>query len=378
MKSVIVLSVVLIGGSTWAQAPIQIAAPGVTATQPAVAAPQSILTPEAQLARARELVERFVRHVEASPALSEAARQTVAQAWSAHRADDWSSESEGDRPEDFLWAGLAIVSEPFKNALAALDREEHETADAALRTLLEDADPYLSLHAAGLLARSLVEQDRLEEAEPMLVALAARDEELDRLSFLACEVDFLLGYCQLSNLRYAEALATLRRFEERHPDAPDKFRLPARQMLQELAAHEPESLGEVSDLMVYAGRRLAGGVTDESVQGRQQRAVELLEKLIKEAEDSEQQGGGGGGGSRAGRGGPPRGAGGSPADVSALPGGRGTKGPLNQAPTARPGEMWGQMRPEERERILQSLRERFPSRYRQLVEQYYRQLAKEP
>ena len=348
----------------------------MTATQPAVAAPQPILTPEARLARARELVGRFVRHVEASPAFPETARQAVTQAWSAHRDDDWSSE--GDRPEDFLWAGLAIVSEPLKNALAALDREDHETADAALRTLLEDADPYLSLHAAGLLARSLVEQDRAEDAEPILAALAARGEELDRLSFLACEVDFLLGYCQLSSLRYAEALATLRRFEERHPDAPDKFRLPARQMLQELAAHEPESLGEVSDLMVYAGRRLAGGVADESVQGRQQRAVELLEKLIKEAEDSEQQGGGGGGGSRAGRGGPPRGAGGSPADVSALPGGRGTKGPLNQAPTARPGEMWGQTRPEERERILQSLRERFPSRYRQLVEQYYRQLAKEP
>jgi hypothetical protein len=35
------------------------------------------------------------------------------------------------------------------------------------------------------------------------------------------------------------------------------------------------------------------------------------------------------------------------------------------------------MRPEERERVLQSLRRAFPSRYRQLVEQYYKQLAKE-
>ena len=31
----------------------------------------------------------------------------------------------------------------------------------------------------------------------------------------------------------------------------------------------------------------------------------------------------------------------------------------------------------ERERILQSIKERFPSRYRQLVEQYYRSLAEQ-
>ncbi len=36
------------------------------------------------------------------------------------------------------------------------------------------------------------------------------------------------------------------------------------------------------------------------------------------------------------------------------------------------------MPPAERERILQALRDNFPSRYRQLVEQYYEQLAKRP
>jgi hypothetical protein len=36
------------------------------------------------------------------------------------------------------------------------------------------------------------------------------------------------------------------------------------------------------------------------------------------------------------------------------------------------------MPPADRERILQALRESFPNRYRQLVEQYYEQLAKKP
>ena len=62
-----------------------------------------------------------------------------------------------------------------------------------------------------------------------------------------------------------------------------------------------------------------------------------------------------------------------------LPGGRfNEEGSMRAARRANPGEMWGSMPPAERERILQALRESFPSRYRQLVEQYYEELAKKP
>ena len=39
--------------------------------------------------------------------------------------------------------------------------------------------------------------------------------------------------------------------------------------------------------------------------------------------------------------------------------------------------MWGKLPDAERDKILQSLRDRFPSRYRELVEQYYRALAED-
>ena len=154
---------------------------------------------------------------------------------------------------------------------------------------------------------------------------------------------------------------------------------PASQMPDELKVRRPGGLGEVSDLMDYAGRRLNRGLADPPVRGAQQRAVELLSQLIKEAQQREKQASAAGGGSGSGRGGiAPGGTPRTPAQQSMLPIGPGQKGELNRSPAARPGEMWGQMRPEERQRILQSLRESFPSRYRQLVEQYYRQLAKEP
>jgi tetratricopeptide (TPR) repeat protein len=329
-----------------------------------------IQTPEAALAAGRALVDRFVQHVQAAADMPDSARKAVADAWAEHRPDE--------HPEDFLTAALAMVSEPFRQGLQAMEQENYAAAEAAFRPLAAGPDPWISLHAKAALARALIEQDRVEEAQRLLAELAQRRAELTDKSFLEAQVDLLIGYCQLANLEYDRARSALERFERDHPDAPDKYRLPARQMLAELKARRPGSLGEVSDLMVYAGRRLNRGLADPPVRDAQQRAVDLLGQLIKEAQQREKQasaaGGSGSGRGGFGLGGTPR----MPAQQSMLPAGPGRKGELNRSPAARPGEMWGQMRPEERQRILQSLRESFPSRYRQLVEQYYRQLAKEP
>jgi tetratricopeptide (TPR) repeat protein len=338
------------------------------ASAPALPAqPRPILSPEAKHQATVELIDRFVAHVSAAPDYPPAAKASVADGWKNHRSDP--------DPEEFLSAGLAILSEPFKAALAAVDAQENAKADAALRPLLTSPDPYLATNAAVLLARSLVDQDRLEDAQAVLEPLVARRDELIAHSFAETEVDFLLAYCQLSNLQYDKALAGLERFEQDYPDAPDRFRLPAHQMLQELRARRPESLGEVSDLMVYSSRRLASGQPGKPVQIKQERAIELLQKMIKEAEQREdeqkKQASSGGQGQ------PQPGQPNSPAQQSYLPGGKSEIGKLGRSPVVRPGEEWGKMRPADRERVLQSLRKNFPSRYRQLVEQYYRQLAKE-
>ena len=374
LHRVILLVVTAASGSAGFAADVSATRPATGPTsRPASEELRPILTPEARLQVARERIDRFVDHVNRSPAFAASARRAVTQAWQKHRADD--------NPRDFLLAGLAMLSEPFKNGFEALEDERYDRADQAFGSLLEAKDPYLSRHAQALLARSLVEQDRLEEAQLLLAPLAADEAELIDKTFLEAEVDFLLGYCQLANLHYDEALTTLETFERQHPDAPETFRLPATQMLQEMRARRPESLGEVSDLMVYAGRRLRHGQPGKPVQIKQTRAVELLDKLIEETEEREKQqssGGGGGKKQRSGRQpGNPKNNPQSPMQESMLPDGTSRVGDLHRAPRARPGEEWGKMRPEERDRILQGLRLHFPSRYRRLVEQYYKQLAKE-
>jgi len=335
--------------------------PDVATTRPAEVAP-----PEP----ARQVLHRFVEHTAHSDSFSDAARNAILSAWHQHEPDD--------DPDDFLMAGLVLGSKPLADAIDALDREIYANADRLLALLIEHDDPYLSLHANVLLARSYVEQDRLEEAATRLATLAGNERTLRQLSFLEPEVDFLLGYCRLANLRYDEALATLETFERQHPNAPESLRLPARQMLLELRNRRDDDLGEVSDLMTYVARRLARGDMTDRPQSRQQQAIDLLDKLIEQTEQKEQQAqaGGGGSGQDGGKmqGNPHPG---SPADKSLLPSGAGRIGELRRSESARPGEAWGNMKPEQRERILQSLGEHFPSQYRQLIEQYYQQLAKE-
>lgn len=336
----------------------------------------------AEIRREREaaILDEFLAHVKSSPELEPAAREAIDQLWDQRQAED--------DPRAFMTSALAILSSPYNKASNALEAGDTAGALEAARPLVESTDFYLSTHASLLAARALIEEDRFDEARELLEDQAVRHDEIVARTVLAPEMMFLLGYCQLSNLDYERAAATFEEFERRFPDAPEQYRLPVRQMLQELGTRRPEELGDVSDLMGYAGRQLRHVRAGEVVQARQERAVELLSKLIEDAEQREQQQQqqqackkcGGKGCPDCPQGGLPQGNQQQPqrgAERSVLPPGQGRVGDLRHSSRARPGEQWGQMRPEEREQVLQSLRQNYPSRYRQLVEQYYRQLSRE-
>lgn len=327
-----------------------------------------------------EIVGRYVDAIRAAQDTTPAAHDAVTAIW------------QGRRPEDdartIMASVLSIVSPAFKQATDAIDAGRYAQGRALLQPILDSDDLQLRTHARLLAARSLVEEDRPEQALTVLEALDADRDRVVGRTLGGAELLFLLGYCQLTGLRYDAALETLRAFEQRYPMAPDELRLPVRQMIQELAARKPDGLGDVSDLMTHAGRHLRHVNTGEPAQSSQQRAIELLGKLIEEAEQREQQQrqqqqqqqqqaqgrGDRAQGSGQAQGNQPSQQG---AQRSTLPGGRGRFGDLRRSAQARPGEQWGKMRPEERERILQAVRQNFPSRYRQLIEQYYEQLGRQ-
>lgn len=339
---------------------------GVASSQPAAASAAPVRVEPAQVVKA------FDEHLKGLATLDAAAREAIAGIW---RPDEKDADARAQ-----MSSVVAILSREYKQALDALDADQAERASEIVQPAVAVADFYVAAHARTLAARALLEQDRIAEGRKLLESLYESRDDLLARTFLAPEVMFLLGYCRLQDVDYAGAAAVFQEFEQRFPEAPDQYRLPARQMLQELSGRKPEGLGDVSDLMDYAGHQLRHARANDVVQTRQARAVELLDKLIEDAEQREQQQqqqqqnqqSPGGPGSPQGNRQPQRGA-----DRSVAPPGQGRVGDLHSSGRARPGEQWGKMRPEERERVLQALRQNYPSRYRQLVEQYYKQLSKE-
>ena len=315
-------------------------------------------------------VDRFIASLESNASIPAEARQLVKEKWSQCQNCD---------PDEFLTQGLAVFSPAFREALDAYDADDYGRCSELMSKLTANPDPFIAVNAAAYEIKAQIAMDLTLEAlakiEPLLADGGAK---VSSYSYFAPEMSFLRSFCLLTDLRYDDAGDALQAFLDKYDDAPQRLLIPARQMLLELQNREEGKLSQVVDLMGYSGRRLKNADGGEIVQDRQKRIVDLLDNMIKEAEEQEKQacnkpgGGSGGGQSRGGQ------SPSSPMQQSTLPGGAASQNELRAVRRANPGESWGAMPPGERERILQAIRDSFPSRYRQLVEQYYEELAKKP
>lgn len=311
-------------------------------------------------------VQRFVDSVSAAEHFDRPAREFVARAW-LERKDE-------DDPEAFVSEALAVLSDSFRRGLEAFEGEDYEAARVLMDGLSTAGDPFLASTAGYFWVRSLVELARLEDAQAAAERMATRSFESKDFTPYAADLAFLRAYCQLHNLQYDVAVDSLRRFAGQFPDASARLRITAQQLLIELEARQPGQVSDVADLMTYAGRRLGHTDSGTRPQQRQAEAIALLDKLIEEAQNRENGGGGGGGGS----GGQGNQAPSNPMGRSQLPTGSAGRTHLGDLPNVNPQDAWGNMPATQREEILQSLQQRFPSRYRQLVEQYFEELATQP
>ncbi len=312
-----------------------------------------------------QVIADFLKHVGAAEDYDAKARDFVI------KSHDQASAAE---LRDFINNSLAVLSEPFKIGLDLISAEQPAKAADIFDALSMDEDPYLAVASATQAATALIELEETDHALTILDRVHKAHDLIERYTLEPDHFLFMLGYCQVHDLQYDAALATFSDFLRRYPTAPDRLRVTATQIVTELSRRSPGGLGDVRDMLNYARRRISHGETGEPVTQHQKEAVELLTAMIEDAENREKS---------KGKGGNPKG-GGSPqggnkpggATRSALPGGGSQIGELRKV-RASPGEAWGKMPPREREEILQTLQRRFPSQYRDLLEQYYKQLAKD-
>lgn len=336
-----------------------------------------VVAPAGSAQAAESVTGEFIAHVRGSDNYNARTK--------AFLAERWARRQNQEDADAFLLEALAVLSEEFRTGLALFEEQRYRACAEIMGAVSNDLDPYLAANAAVYEIKSLVAAEALEEAEARAGALLGPPGRVTEYTLSAAEVYYLKAYCELGNLKYTEASVSLAAFLQMFPEAPQRLRVTATQILAELRLRVPERFGDVTDLMDYAARRLDNGDSGDRVRQRQQQAVEILDKLIAEAQEREQSSGGGGasrGADRQGRRGANQAsASGGPMQDSFAPPGRAspvTPEESDRRASARPGQAWGAMKPAERERIIQLLKDRFPDRYRRLVEQYYRELAKEP
>ncbi len=339
------------------------------ASQPAIRfAPEPPFTvPVTEPRPPEKIIAEFIESVQAQAAYPAAVKKFVSEK---------SSEATPQRAGEFLTSALAVCSTEFADALKAMEDERMtDAADRFARLAATDkADPYLAVNAANLAATALVELEQFPRAIAVLEPIFSQHAPLDRYTPGADHMLFMLGYSYIRELRYEAAKAILTQFLKAYPQAPQRLRVTATQIVTEIDRRIPGKLGDVRDLLAYAHQRIELGDTGEPVAQRQQQAVALLDNMIQEAEENEknarQKSPSGGG-----KGNKPQPS--SGAKESRIPSGAPAGDTVLRRSRVTPGEAWGKMPPREREQIIQTLQRQFPSRYRDLLEQYYRQLAKD-
>ncbi len=246
---------------------------------------------------------------------------------------------------------------------AAVKRYENGDQGAALeltKVLAATKDSLLQAHVRHTLARVFLDSDDPEAAVEVL-----NDYLTENVNLSPLDAETAFFYSQaLAEIPLPElAIPRLRAFLQWFPDASERLRSAAHQMVRELEQQQGSQLHQLADQMKKTTRDLQKKKTGEPVQLDQEKYIEQLDQLIEMFEERESQASGGGGN--------------SPAQSSTLRGGEGKVADLktDRQPSA---DRWLPMRDAERKKIEAEVQNGLPPKFRKMLEKYYKKLGTAP
>lgn len=182
---------------------------------------------------------------------------------------------------------------------------------------------------------------------------------------------FFQGVAQHRRLDRDACLVTLAKLLENDSILPRRYAKLARLMQADLEPLKTDSLDEISRIMDNIQVTLGHGRAGKQVRSEEEEVISKLDKLIKKLEDQAN----------------------SAAAAAAASGGNPSSGPSQPMQDSMPVEQkgpgnvnpkdlgtntdWGNLPPKEREEALQQLGRDLPSHYRDVIEEYFRKLARE-
>jgi hypothetical protein len=211
-------------------------------------------------------------------------------------------------------------------------------------------------------ARWLAQQSYYDEVLAILEGITP-EQVADPAAFFFCQ---MVAYHQL--VRPEESRMALTRLMEQENSLPDRYLQLAQLLQRDLATLENESLEHIARRMNDVRRRLQLGRAGDQVQMVEQGVLQSLDKLIKKIESQQQAAAAAassGGSSQSGK----------PMEDSRP---AGLKAPGRVTPRDIGHQSgWGELPDKERQQALQQVGREFPAYYREVIKQYFQELASE-
>ena len=276
--------------------------------------------------------------------------------------------------------GLREIYPEFRDALATLGEENLNAAISALGKLRDASDPFLAAEASYYLARAYLLEERFEDALPLLEDAAGKWAGKTTRDG---EAMFLRGVAYAQLLQHKEATECLTKFLSDFPDAPERMRVGAFRQLEVLKLYQEGTLTDVQLRMDYSRRKLTLEDTGKATREQQDKIIDILAKLIKEAEERECNCKGGGSGKKPGQ---KQGQGSESEGQGQGQGQGGSQGgnskgtdtdTVKRLHRGGPQSPWSHLRDRDRDPVFSAIKEKYPARYQQLIEQYYKSFADE-
>lgn len=257
---------------------------------------------------------------------------------------------------------VALVDERARELVTACHQDHVGIVPPAFEILAdEDLAPVARNNLKLLAARWYAQQGLYDEAIEQIGDLKAGDVA-DPASLLFYQA---VAYHWLMDKE--KCLPVIAQLFENRESLPRRYVAMGELMEADLKPLKTDSLDEVARLMDDIGRRLDLARAGKKVRKQEDDVIAKLDKMIEELEKQrqQQQQAGAAGGSNP-----------SQPMPDSMPGGGSGPGDIDPKKVgSRSG--WGDLPPKERQEALQQVGKDFPSHYREVIEEYFRKLAKD-
>jgi hypothetical protein len=276
-----------------------------------------------------------------------------------------------------FWKGEAIaaaeVLERTVSSIAAVNAEAAKLVEQCRQPtaplllpkfaiLGDEKQPALVRNSLRLYyGRWLIEHELYDEALGQVTGLETKDV-IDPAGLLFQQSVLFHRFLDKKGLATTVALLL-----ENEKELPKRYVTVAKLMEADLKPLKTDSLDEVARLMDDVERHLDRGRAGTKVRNTEDDIVKKLEKMIEEMEKQQQQQQA----AAAGSGNNPSKP--KPDSIAGGPMGPGNVDPKNLGKK----DGWGNLPPRDRQEVLQELSKDLPAHYREVIEQYFRKLARD-